>query len=201
MYTGKNIIIVIVLVLVLIAVLGVAGLLYKQRPASQASSGYPAPIAAPVSPDGMLHMLSGQVQEVQPDRFTVSAVLPGKTTPVSVEVSIPGETAIKLYTQKAPAVLAKEMEEYQRAVAVSASTTAFVTPPVPFESSNATIADIKQGMSVSIIVQDGTKQDAKSVTAKSVTVYANAAAAFALPAAQPAPAAVPPPVPAAGPNQ
>jgi hypothetical protein len=171
MHTEKKIII--VLSIALLAALAVVAALSLRHPLTSGGvAGMPVVPAAPTSADGLMHTLSGQVTAVGNSSLTVSAILPGKTTASSVTVTAASNAALTLQTPTDPAVFAKEMAAYQKQIASTSATYGATPPPMPYTAKTIALSDIKAGMSVIVTPVANTKQDAASITAQSITLYA-----------------------------
>jgi hypothetical protein len=169
--------IVLVALVVFMATGSLKGLIPGQGSLSKTLSEGNKPL--PTSPDGQLHYLSGQVTSVEGGVITIEALLPGASKPATVKVEATGATVLSLRTLKSPEIMGQEMRAYQQKVAAfsAASTTnapgdRYPVPPLPYTSREATLADIKTGMMLSVVPVDGTKEDATSVVAAKIDAQA-----------------------------
>ena len=145
-----------------------------QLPGQQHEMQFPP---LPLSPDGLLHGVSGSITAVSGSTITVRGVLPGNSEPTTLRVSIIAATTITEQKEKDSQTLQKEMETFQKQLsAVMQSATATSTPapppipPSPFISEPIKTSDLVVGMSVIVTPIVNTKQEATSFEAASISV-------------------------------
>lgn len=144
----------------------------NRGPSGIAANNMPPAPVMPRSPDGLLHSLSGIIVEIGSGEITVRALLPGKKDPQNVTITVDASTAISLQKQKDPAVLQKEMQEFQSsrpAESGGAPPAAPPPPPLPFTNEPVAFAALKAGMIVDITPAEGTKENATSIRAAKIT--------------------------------